>query len=66
MPLGLAATLATAVLALAVNSPSLAYGLSLATAYSALVLFGVSLVIGPLSLLRQGRLPAVSTDLRRD
>ena len=58
--------LATLALTMWAASPSLAYRLSLATAFAGLVLFGVSLVIGPLGLLWRGRLLPVSTDLRRD
>jgi sulfoxide reductase heme-binding subunit YedZ len=58
--------LATLALTMWAASPSLAYRLSLATAFAGLVLFGVSLMIGPLGLLWRGRLLPVSSDLRRD
>jgi sulfoxide reductase heme-binding subunit YedZ len=66
LPLLMLTGLATVALMAWANSPSVAYRLSLATAFVGLVLFGVSLAIGPLGLLRRGRLLPLSTDLRRD
>jgi methionine sulfoxide reductase heme-binding subunit len=66
LPLLTLTGLGTVALTMWVNSPLLAYQLSLATAFAGLVLFGVSLAIGPLGLLWRGRLLPVSTDLRRD
>jgi hypothetical protein len=43
-----------------------AYRASIATAFAGLILFGLALIVGPIRVLRRGRLPAVSTDLRRD
>jgi sulfoxide reductase heme-binding subunit YedZ len=66
LPLLTLASIGTAALTAWAGSPSLAYRLSLATAFTGLVLFGLSLVIGPLGLLWRGRPLPVSTDLRRD
>ena len=66
LPLVAATALATAGLAAWIDSPSLAYRVSLATAFAGLTLFGLSLAIGPFGILVRGRPLAVSTDLRRD
>jgi methionine sulfoxide reductase heme-binding subunit len=66
VPLVTATLLGTAALANAVDSPSIAYRLSIATAFAGLTLFGLALIIGPIDVLTRGRPPAVSTDLRRD
>jgi methionine sulfoxide reductase heme-binding subunit len=56
----------TSALAIWVDSPSLVYRLSIATAFAGLALFGVALAIGPAWVLTRGRPPALSMDLRRD
>ena len=66
VPFGLASLAFTAALAAWVDSPVLFYRLSLATAFTGLILFGLSLAIGPFGLLTTGRLLPVSSDLRRD
>jgi sulfoxide reductase heme-binding subunit YedZ len=66
LPLGALSLISTALFAAGVDSPYWPYRLSLATAFVGLALFGISLAIGPITLLRRGRLPPVSTDLRRD
>ena len=66
LPLGGLTAVGTTALAIWVDSPSLVYRLSIATAFAGLALFGVALAIGPASVLARGRPPAVSTDLRRD
>lgn len=66
LPLACAAAAMVAALAAWVDSPSLSYRLSIATAYVGLVLLSLTLAIGPLHVLWRGRPPPVSIDLRRD
>jgi methionine sulfoxide reductase heme-binding subunit len=66
VPLLAITVVGTACLASTVDSPSIAYRLSIATAFAGLGLFGIALIIGPIGVLARGRPPAVSTDLRRD
>src|SRR5436305_1326693 len=49
-----------------VDWPVLTYRLSMATAFTGLILFALSLAVGPLGLLATGRMLPVSNDLRRD
>ena len=48
-----------------VQSPDVTYKWSMSTAYASLLLLGVTLITGPINLLRKHRNP-ISTDLRRD
>ncbi|SMB99700.1 Ferric reductase domain protein transmembrane component domain [Hymenobacter roseosalivarius DSM 11622] len=50
---------------LAVNSPDVNYKWGMSTAYASLLLLNMTLLTGPLNVLRKQRNP-VSTDLRRD
>ena len=63
--LGVASGSLIAVIAVALPPEPLAWRLSMATAYASLFLLALTLMLGPLNVLR-GRRNPVSTDLRRD
>jgi methionine sulfoxide reductase heme-binding subunit len=65
LPLALASLVLIAIFFQLVASPDLRFRLSMATAYTALILLGGTLLTGPINVLKSRPNP-ISTDLRRD
>lgn len=65
LPLGLISLMLIAVVFQFVVSPDIRFRLSMATAYTALILLGGTLLTGPINVLKSHSNP-ISTDLRRD
>ena len=65
LPIALASLMLIAIVFQFVVSPDIRFRLSMATAYTALILLGGTLLTGPINVLKSSPNP-ISTDLRRD